>query len=118
MKGYRHVVNVMRPTQAQGSVGEALGQDATVRRLVPCSIETLAGKEAEQVHSTWPSVTKKVEMYADPARQVTPVMYLTGGSLGNRLMSDGSTQPRVLSIVFIDEDEIGLKVTLFCEEAM
>lgn len=114
----RHVVNVMQPTQATGSVGEAQGQDAVIRRAVPCSIETLTGNEAEQVHSTWPSATNKVEMYADRQRQITPVMYLTGGSLGTRLYSDGTVAARVLNIVgVIDREEKGLILTLICEEA-
>lgn len=116
--GMRHIVNVMLPTAARGSVGEQQGQDGVQRREVPCSIEALSAVEAEQVHSSWPSVTQKVEMYADPDRQVTPNMFLTGGSLGTRLMSDMSTKPRYLDIVGVVPSQNGAKLTLFCNEAV
>lgn len=80
----RHYVNVMQPTDAEGTRGEREGQDKTVRQGVPCSIETLSGRELELARSTYPDATYKVVMRADPLRQVTSVMYLTGGTLGKR----------------------------------
>lgn len=85
----RHVVNVMRPTEATGTVGELQGQDATVIALVPCSIESLSGREAEIARSVYADVTLKVEMYADPRKPVTANDYLTGGTIGTRKLYIG-----------------------------
>lgn len=118
MKAFRHVVNVMRPPTTTDEAGGLIGQPIAVRRSVPCSIRNLTGREAEQVHSTWPAATQIVEFYADPLRQVTANDYLTGGSLGSRLMSDGTTQDRKLYVVDVkDDEEKRLILTLICEEA-
>lgn len=100
----------MRPTEATGTVGELQGQDATVIALVPCSIETLSGREAEIARSVYADVTYKVEMYSDPRKPVTPNMYLTGGTLG----------PRRLHIGFVkDSNNMGTgSLELLCAEAM
>lgn len=119
MKGYPHLVNVMRPTEARGAVGEAQGQDDPWRKDVPCSIDPLIANEAERVHSTWPSVTQKVEFYADPARQVTPNMYLIVTSQGKKLKANGSEEERFLKIVgVIDKHENGVLTVCFCEEEL
>ena len=107
MRNMRHVVNVMRPTLAVGSRGEAEGQDQQVLKEVPCSIETLSGREAELARSVYPDATYKVEMYADPRNPVTAVMYLTGGTLGTRRLNVGFVN---------DRDLKGVQYELLCGE--
>lgn len=83
MRNVVHVVNVMRRAEARDSLGETPdNQDTLIRKSVPCSIETLSAREAEQARTVFPDANYKVEMYADPKAPVTPDCYLTGGSLG------------------------------------
>lgn len=108
MKNMRHVVNVMRPTQALGTRGEGEGKDQQVLKDVPCSIETLSGREAELARSVYPDATYKVEMYADPSNPVTAVMYLTGGTIGTRRLHIGFVN---------DSNNMGTaSLTLLCGE--
>jgi hypothetical protein len=105
----KHYVNVMRPTEAYGSVGELQGQDQTILQGVPCSIETLSGREAEIARSVYADVTYKVEMYADPRKPVTAEMYLTGGTLGKRKLHIGFVN---------DSNNMGTgSLELLCSEA-
>lgn len=103
----RHYVNVMKPTAAIGSRGELEGQDTTVRQGVPCSIETLSGREAEVARSTYPDATYRVRLYADPQKPVTAEMYLTGGTLGKRRLHIGFIN---------DVDQVGFVNELLCGE--
>lgn len=80
----RHVANIMRPTDAEGTRGEREGQDEVVIREWPFSYKQLRGDVAEQVHTSLGTAAGQLEGYADPSRQVTPGMYLTGGTLGAR----------------------------------
>lgn len=107
MRGFRHYVNVMKPTDAEGSRGERQGQDSIVRQGVPCSIETLSGAEGERARGTYGDVTYKVTMYADRLRPITSAMYLSGGTLGKRQ----------LHIAFVnDRDQVGFVLELLCGE--
>jgi head-tail adaptor len=103
----RHYVNVMQPTDAEGTRGEREGMDKTVRQGVPCSIETLSGAEGERARGTYGDVTYKVTMRADRLRPITAAMYLTGGTLGNRK----------LYIAFKNDiDQMGYQLELLCGE--
>ena len=103
----RHYVNVMQPTDAEGTRGEREGIDKTVRQGVPCSIETLSGVEGERARGTYGDVTYKVTMRADRLRPVTNAMYLTGATLGKRK----------LHIAFVnDVDQMGFELQLLCGE--
>lgn len=105
----RHVVNVMRPAENQGTRGEIEGKDKLIRRDVPCSIDTLTVREVQHVQSMWPEATYRIEMYADPSRQVTPGDYLTGQSLGER---------KLYVVGVVDVETLGVVARLFCSEAL
>jgi hypothetical protein len=115
VKGYRHTVNVMRPTEATDEEGGLQGQDTCVRRLVPCSRKHLGGSKTDQVHSTWQAGTYEFEFYADPLRQVTPRDYLVD-PFETRLMNDKTTQNRTFRIEDIQESENGMKLTVIAVE--
>ncbi len=114
MRNMRHVVDVMRPTGAEGTRGERQGQDIRVRSGVSCSIETVSGGETEQARSTYPAATYKVTMYADHLKPVTPPMYLAGGTLG---MIPGTNEPRWLNVLFVGDPQGNGRIhELICEE--
>jgi hypothetical protein len=104
----RHLVNVMRPTGAEGDLGERRGQPICVRREVPCSIETLTGREIDQARTILSDAIYKVEFYADPSKVVTQNDFLTGGTLGKRELHIGYVN---------DVNMQGLKLELLCGEA-
>ena len=104
----RNVVDVMRLPTTTDEAGGLIGQPSAVRRGVPCSIRTLTGREAEQVHSVWNSATHIVEFYSDPLRKVTENDYLTGGTLKDR---------KIYIVDIQDPDGKQLMLTLVCEEA-
>jgi head-tail adaptor len=79
----------MQPPGTQGTRGEAEGQPTRVYRDVPCSIEPLRGGEADRARTVFAEASLKVELYADPRKRITPGMYLTGGSLGQRVLNIG-----------------------------
>ncbi len=107
MKSLRHVVKVMRPTKATGGRGQIQGTPETVFNEWPCSIETLNGREVVQARTVFAEATLKVEGYGDPAKRFKERDYLTGGSIGSR----------VLNIGFInDMQQNGVKLSLLCGE--
>ncbi len=103
----RHIVDVMRPPTDLDSRGQLDGNPKLVRGGARCSIETLTGREAEQVHSQWPTATYKVEMRAD-AREITSDHYLTGGTLKTRRLNIDHVE---------NMDELGFLLRLLCSEA-
>lgn len=90
----RHVANIMRPTDAEGTRGEREGQDEVVIREWPFSYKQLRGDTAEQVHSVYGMAAGQLEGYADPSRQVTPGMYLAGGTLGGRRLDIAAVEDK------------------------
>lgn len=104
----RHVVNVMSPTERTDEHGQPTGTDAVYIADVPCSIETLSGREAAIVNSTWPNATYRVEMYADPNRPIAPNDYLTGQSLAERKLHIEHAE---------NVEERGVVYRLLCSEA-
>lgn len=102
----RHVVNVMRPPTALGTRGEPDGNPKLVRANARCSIETISGRESDQVHAKWPNADYRVEMRVDP-REITAEDYLTGGTLKSRR----------LNIEHVDDvDGLGFLFRLLCSE--
>lgn len=102
----RHMVTVMRPTQAQGTRGEPQGKDAVIVKDVPCSIETLSGREGELARQIFAAATYRVQMYGDPSKPIENTDYLQFGS-------------RRLNIGFInDRQQNGIELELLCEEAL
>lgn len=99
----RHIVNVMRPSQATDDHGQPL--PATYHWAnVPCSIETIGGSEPEAGGQQQAITTYRVEMYGDPTKPLKHSDYLTLGS-------------RTLNIQAIDDkQQNGTQLTLICGE--
>lgn len=103
----RHIVNVMRPTEAKGSLGQKQGQDKPLCKDWPCNIKTLSGKEQESARTTAPDAQYEVEGYGDPTWTNLEKCYLTGGTL----------RERVLNIAFVDDKNLnGVNLRLLCGE--
>jgi head-tail adaptor len=106
-KNMRHVVSVMRPTEAQGTRGQIQGTPETIIDKWPCSIETLNGREVVQARTVFAEATHRVEGYGNPAKRFKERDYVTGGSIGER----------VLAIGFInDKQQNGVELSLLCGE--
>lgn len=100
----RHVVTVMRPAEAVGSLGQTQGQPTVVYHQWPCSIKTLNGSETNDVRQVGASRTFEIEGYTDPKKPIKETDYLTLGS-------------RTLHVAFVDdEQQNGVKVRLVCGE--
>jgi len=107
MKSLRHVVNVLRPTEAEGTRGQSQGQPDTICKEWPCSIETLSGREVVQARTIFAEATHKVEGYGDPGNRFKERDYLTGGSIGTRKLAIG----------FINDiQQNGVQLSLLCGE--
>ena len=101
---YRHLVNVMRPTDTEGTRGQSRGEPQTIYKNWPCSIATLNGREVEQARSVFAEATHKVEGYGNPAKRLAERDYLQFGE-------------RTLHIGFInDKQQNGLMLSLLCGE--
>lgn len=104
----KHVVNIMRPPKAAGSLGESQGQPTTVCKEWPCSISTLSGKEQETARQTGADAQFRVDGYGDPNWTDLEQCYLTGGTIGKRR----------LDIEFVDDENLnGINLRLFCGES-
>lgn len=100
----RHQVTISRPSTSVGDRGERTGAATTVASSVPCSIETLAGRELEQARQLYATATVRVAMYVASSWAVAPGDYLTFGS-------------RTLYIGHVnDVDQLGVLVELLCGE--
>ena len=100
----QHRVNVMRPTKAQGDLGETQGTPITVCPDWPCSIRTLIGKEQESARQTGADAQFEVEGYGDPKWTDLEQCYLEFGE-------------RRLNVAFVDDaDQNGIKLKLLCGE--
>lgn len=104
MSTKRHIVNVMRPTKVQGSLGEQQGQPQVICSNWPCSIKPASGNESEANGQNTATAQFEVEGYGDPSWTDLEECYLQLGS-------------RTLSIQFVDdEDQNGIKLRLLCGE--
>lgn len=99
----QHTVDVYRdPTGTYGTRGEILGGAELVAARVPCSIETLSGREAEQARSTYPYAAYQVEFWGSPAWNLTTQCKLIHGN-------------NVYHIGHIDDvDQKGCEFVLLC----
>jgi hypothetical protein len=105
---FRHVTDIYKPSLSTDSFGANDGAPIAVRSSVPCSIDTLNGREAELARSVFVDASHKVELYADPIRPIDESCYLTGGTLGKRRLNIG----------FVNDPQMtGLKLILTCGEA-
>ena len=73
----KHIVQVMRPTEAIEGHGELRGQDGTVYCDWPCSIEPLTTREAEVARQLVPMATHKIAGSGEPARPIKHGDYIT-----------------------------------------
>lgn len=105
---FRHIADIYRAASSTDSFGANDGAPQKVRSCVPCSIDTLNGREAELARSVFVDASHKVELYADPVRPIDESCYLTGGTLGKRRLNIGFVN---------DPQMIGLKLLLTCGEA-
>jgi hypothetical protein len=106
VKNMRHVVTVMRPAEAVGSLGQTQGQPTTIYQNWPCSIKTVGGSESVQGQQIGGSRTLEVEGYTDPKKPIRTEDYLQLGT-------------RVLNVSFVDDvDQNGVKVRLLCGESL
>ena len=80
----RHVANIMRPTDAEGTRGEREGTDPVYIREWPFKYKQVSGDVAAIVNTNAGYATGTCEGYADPTRPVAAGMFLTGGTLGDR----------------------------------
>ena len=104
MKNMRHVVNVMRSTKTEGSLGQTQGKPDTIIKDWPCSIETLSGRELELARSTFAAATLKVEGYGNPSKPIKETDYLEFGE-------------RILHVGFVDDKhQNGVELSLICGE--
>ena len=104
MRNMRHVVTVMRPAEAVGSLGQTQGQPTVIYQTWPCSIKTLSGQESDDVRQVGAARTLEVEGYTDPKKPIKETDYLTLGA-------------RTLHVAFVDdEQQNGVKVRLVCGE--
>lgn len=109
MKNMRHRVNVMRPTKAEGTLGELQGQPELYRSEVPCSIKPISGNESEQARQNAPSATFEIEMYGDPNKPTTEECWLELLPL--------TKPPRKFNIQFIDDKNLNqIELRLLCGE--
>lgn len=86
----RHIVNVMRPTEAVGSRGQPQGQPELILKEWPCSIDTLSGNKAAQARTVFAEARHSVKGYGNPDKPFKERDYLTGGVLGSRELFIGS----------------------------
>ncbi len=107
MKSMRHVVNVMRPTDAEGTRGQSQGTPEQILKQWPCSIETMSGREIEQARTVFAEATHKVEGYGNPGNRFKERDYLTGGSIGERKLAIGFIN---------DKQQNGVELSLLCGE--
>jgi hypothetical protein len=99
----QHAVDIYRdPTGAKDAHGGQIGQTKLVAKSVPCSIVTLAGRQAEQARSTWAYAAYQIEMFADPAWALAP---------GDKLIHGES----VYYVGHVDDvDQKGIEFVLLC----
>ena len=99
----RHRVAIKLPSDTKGTRGQRTGDPTTVVLSVPCSVETLAGRELELARQVVSNATLKVKMRY-PGFAITTRHFLLFGT-------------RTLNIGHInDVDQIGREFILTCGE--
>lgn len=106
----RHIVNVMRPTEALDEYGQSKGVE-TYWFEVPCTIETIGGSEPEAGSQQQAISTYKIDMYGDPTKPLEASDYLTLGPP----RADGTLRKLNIQQI-VDEQQNGIKLTLICGE--
>ena len=97
----------MQPATAIGSRGQQIGQDTVYLQNIPCSIETLNGREGEAARQQYAEVTHRVRMYGDPSKPIAHTMYLR------------TWNKRRLNIGFINAvQQNGVELELLCGEVV
>ena len=101
----KHRVTIKLPSTSQGSRGQRSGVDSTMALKVPCSIETLTGRESEQGHQLYPDATLSVELDYREYPSLTTDHYLEFGT-------------RRLNIIHLNNvDELNIKWIAICGES-
>lgn len=75
MRNLRHICDVMAPGSSKDDRGQTHGK-RTLARNVPCSIETLSGRELEQARATWTEAVYRVRMYGNPQKPIDETCWL------------------------------------------
>lgn len=102
----RHYVNVLLGPDATDDHGQAVGLDTVYIKDVPCSIETLSGRESEIARQQYAEATHLVKCYGDPARPIREHMRLRFGA-------------RLIEIGFVkDVNQNGEVLELLCGEVV
>lgn len=109
-KNMRHRVNVMRPTSAEGSIGQLQGKPELLMANVPCSIKPISGSsESEDARQNGVVAQLTVELYADPRKPIKERDWLYVHPI--------TDDCRKLNIAYVqDEEQNGIELTLFCGE--
>jgi len=81
--GMRHAVKVMRPADPQGEASQS-ESPTTLFNSLPCSIDTLTGRELERLQQMYATATSKVKFWGDPTKQVKATDWLID-EFGKRL---------------------------------
>lgn len=101
----RHIANINRPRKALDARGQNSGGEDTLLADVPCSLQELSGREAEQAHKLYADATIQVEMYGDPKKPISTNDILV---IGTRRLSVGHVH---------DLQSNGIELRLLCGEA-
>lgn len=105
---FPHVVNILKPTAAEGSLGQTQGTPQTIVNNWPCKIRSLTGREQEQARTTQAFATLAVEGTGPIPTEDLEQCYLTGGTL----------KERQVNIAYVeDKNQNGIDLTLFCGES-
>jgi len=101
----RHRVDIQLPSTTQGTRGQRTGSSTTKAESIPCSIETLTGRELELARQVVSNATVRVTMRY-PGITLTTKHFLM---FGDRQLNIGHIN---------DVDQIGREFILTCGEAV
>ncbi len=102
----RHYCTVMLDPESLDDHGQPRGADSAYIKDVPCSIETLSGREAEIARQQYAQADYLVTCSGDPARPIREHMFL---QLDTRRLEIG---------VVKDIDQNGVNLELLCGEVL
>ena len=104
----RPLANILRPTRAQGDVGQLQGSPSIILRDVPLlKFTTLSVSEGEVAGQQQAVAVHSFEIHADPGKPLRHTDYLTLGPAHKR---------RLEIQQIIDDQQNGQKLTLICGE--